>query len=400
MEEHGVGGSHGGLSSPPGQRSDRGTPAGPPAPPPSPARRRPAAAPRPGPGAPVTPSPAPSSRAPRHAPAALRQAQPESGTRRPGKPSSRREQARPRNSSSSRAVSGAGRDARAFPAGPRAAGPALPGVQPACPNAAVGRKRGRGRAPAAASRLRPPVPRAGRLPLSLPPSLQPCPSLCSPGPRRAFTCRGGAERGPGASGSRRRQRTPSRCCRPRVRRAGRSRDLPREALRKPAAAAVPAPRGGKEGGRGPGRPLRHPATGLSAPADRAAGSAPYPSAQRAARIPDRRSVGLRSAGGKGLATIAPVGGRPGMTGPVRSALLCCAPHSSLSLSLSSVGPGRRRAAFMSGPRRRKGGGRRGSVLCPGCTASRPPGERRAVRLRRGAAGEALASHRAGPRGRR
>lgn len=71
-----------------------------------------------------------------------------------------------------------------------------------------------------------------------------------------------------------------------MRRAGRSRDLPREALRKPAAAAVPAPRGVKEGGRGPGRPLRHPATGLSAPADRAAGSAPYPSAQRAALIPE------------------------------------------------------------------------------------------------------------------
>ncbi|XP_039584821.1 predicted GPI-anchored protein 58 [Passer montanus] len=166
MEERGAGGSQGGLSSPPGQRSDRGTPAGPPAP-----------------GAPVTPSPAPSSRAPRHAPAALRQAQPESGTRRPGKPSSRREQARPRNSSSSRAVSGAGRDARAFPAGPRAAGPALPGVQPACPIAAVGRKRGRGRAPAAASRLRPPVPRAGRLPLSLSPF--------SPAPPSAPRARGG-----------------------------------------------------------------------------------------------------------------------------------------------------------------------------------------------------------------
>ncbi|XP_059326149.1 basic proline-rich protein-like [Ammospiza nelsoni] len=183
MEERGAGGSQGGLGSSPRQRSDRGTPAGPPAPPPSPARRRPAAAPRPAPGAPVTPSPAPSSRAPRHAPAALRQAQPKSGTRHPGNPSSRRDQARPRNSSSSRAVSGAGRDARAFPAGPRAAGPALPGVQPACPNAAVEKKRGRGRAPAAASCLRPPVPRTGRLPLSLPPF--------SPAPPSAPRARGG-----------------------------------------------------------------------------------------------------------------------------------------------------------------------------------------------------------------
>lgn len=185
--------------------------------------------------------------------------------------------------------------------------PGAPGGPARLSQRSGGKEAGEGKG--ARHRLPAPSSRStGRAAASLPPSLQLCPSLCSPGPRRAFTCRGGAERGPGASGSRRRRRTPSRCCRPRVRRAGRSRDLPREALRKPAAAAVPAPRGGKEGGRGPGRPLRHPATGLSAPADRAAGSAPYPSAQRAARIPDPTSMGLRRAGGKGFVSISPVGG--------------------------------------------------------------------------------------------
>lgn len=179
-----------------------------------------------------------------------------------------------------------------------------------------------------------------------------------------------------------------------MRRAGRSRDLPREALRKPAAAAVPAPRGGKEGGRGPGRLLRHPATGLSAPPDRAAGSAPYPSAQRAARIPDPRAGGLRRPGGEGISGIAPEGGMRGTTAPLRSV-----PYPSLSLSLSPsscLGPGRRRAAFMPGPRRRKGGGRRGSVPLPWLYSLPPAG--RAVsagRLRREEAGEALGRHRAG-----
>lgn len=85
-----------------------------------------------------------------------------------------------------------------------------------------------------------------------------------------------------------------------MRRAGRSRDLPREALRKPAAAAAPSATGrvGRREGRGGGgrRPFRHPATGLSAPADRAAGPAPYPSAQRATRIPPPERGGERSGG--------------------------------------------------------------------------------------------------------
>lgn len=298
----------------PGRRSDRGTPAGPPAPPPSPASP-PACSqpPRPAPRLPVTPSPAPLLPSPRFlhlSPPALPPASPASSRRAAAGAAEKRDApsretvlpapARPSPATPPLpgllAERGGGERARRGPPRPGPETPARrsPGVEPAHPSAQ--RREGMaGGAPAAGSRLGPPVA-TGREAAAVP-SRSPCPSLCSPGPRRVFTCRGGAERGPGASGSRRRRRTPSRCCRARVRRAGRSRDLPWEALRKPAAAAAAAPSAtGREGG----RPLRHPATGLSAPADRAAGSSPYPSAQRAARIPPPRSAGR------------PAGARPGV----------------------------------------------------------------------------------------
>lgn len=256
-------------------------------------RRRPAASPPPpgpAPRLPVTPSPAPLSRrrASSPLPPALPPACPARSRRAAAGAAQKRDApsretvlpapARPGPATPplpGLLAEGGSGPARASSAGPRGSSPPVPQRS--------GRKErggGAGGAPAAAaSRLRPPVA-TGRAAATLPSSLPPCPSLCSPGPRRVFTCRDGAERGPGASGSRRRRRTPSRCCRPRVRRAGRSRDLPWEALRKPAAAAAPSATE-REGGRS----LRHPATGLSAPADRAAGSSPYPSAQRAARIP-------------------------------------------------------------------------------------------------------------------
>lgn len=281
-----------GGAGPAASRSHRGTPAGPPAPPPGPARRRRSLSP---PGRPLSPLP----------PLPLPAPPPGPGSRPPA--------ARPRGSSSRRAA-GAGRE------GAREASPAGPGPRRGGGNGGPG----------------PRPPAVPALPL---PPLYP-----------GFTCRGGAARGPGASGSRRRRRTPSRCGRPRVRRAGRSRDLPREALRKPAAAAAPSATGreggreGRRGGWGGRRPFRHPATGLSAPADRAAGPAPYPSAQRAARIPPLR----RGAEGSSARAVRGAGSPSGC---------------------------------MAG---RKGGAGGEVSLWPGCALRpRPPGERRAPEEKRG-----------------
>lgn len=170
-----------------------------------------------------------------------------------------------------------------------------------------------------------------------------------------------------------------------MRRAGRSRDLPWEALRKPAAAAAAPSATGREGGREEGgRPLRHPATGLSAPADRAAGSSPYPSAQRAARIPPPgradRALGPRRAAcaraQRGAEEGAELSAAPAVVGGTGRG------RGSGPLRRRPVVPGRQRAGSMAGGRAGRAGEKGKYRLYPGCAASarpRPPGERRAVR---------------------
>lgn len=242
-----------------------------------------------------------------------------------------------------------------FGAGLLGPAPRSPGAQPARPSVRRRERRWGGC---------PPSPPSSVLPLpqgeQQPPSLQLCPYLCSPGPRRVFTCRCGAERDPGASGRWRRRQTPSRCCRPRVRRAGRSRDLPREALRKPAAAAAPSATGRE----GPATPSPGNRTQLlDGPRRRLrpvsfrpeGGSAPAAQERWPARGVAVRRRGMRPALHRaGCGTAWPSRLRPGV-------------------------PGRRQAGSMAGRRRAgRAGGRRGSIPLPwvnwhGLAPPLPPG---------------------------
>lgn len=179
----------------PGRRSDRGTPAGPPAPPPALPLRRPAAspaaAPRPAPRAPVTPSPAPLLPWPRFLP--FPPGLPGTFPPRCGRHSGKRDApfsksvlpapARPGPATPPllgllAERGGESGPARASSAGLKPPARRSPGAEPARPS--VQRREGRsgGRAPAAASRLRPPVA-TGRAAAALPPAL-PLPLL--PGP--------------------------------------------------------------------------------------------------------------------------------------------------------------------------------------------------------------------------